>query len=805
MEEELDRWGRVLERVAEQLKDKDLSLAVLGNLEATVDQVRGQVNAARDPVRKNVDSIGELIKALGPPPKEGEPPEAENIAAQRRDLSRQLSVPQGQLAKLDLIVRGSTLLANQIDQARARVVTAQLLVRTPSLLAADTWTRAATEFVAMGKRVATSPGRWSQSEEARRAIAGGYIAGALVSMVAAALLGWFVRRWLIRTFGRKREITDPSYRMRVLAALAEATARTVIPILVVGVAYAALARRGLLFGTFEHLMVGIVWAVVWVSVLRGLPRAMLSPSIPHWRLVHMGDLAARLWYRRALAFAVIIGIDQLIFFPFSSLEPSVLLEFTYTFIGNGALSAVTLAVVLDKRLWRTPEEEARAVALAAGEPPGPPLDESAHRSRWWLVGRVFLGATALAIPITDLAGFGVLAEYIARRLVATEGVLLVAVVLHGMARDLVAAFTRDDEKPPAPDEPASPIYVWSVLLLDIGLVVAIVFFLVPLWGGRWDNIFERIGWALSGFRVGDRTFSLTDVLMGIVVFVVLLVLFRFIRRFLDERVLKQTRMDVGVRDAIKTGIGYVGVVLAALIAIDTAGIDLTGLAVVAGALSVGIGFGMQSVVNNFVSGLILLVERPIKVGDWIVVGQDEGTVRRISVRSTEIQTFSNSTVIVPNSELIAGRVTNWMYKDQSGRAELPIGVAYGSDTAKVREVLLDCVKGREGVKAWPQPYVVFMDFGDSALLFQLRFYVRNVDSRLSIMSDVRFAIDAAFREAGITIPFPQRDVHVVQASGKTKAFESEPEDSAAAPSGRVLPIRSGRRRDDSGIDPDGEA
>jgi small-conductance mechanosensitive channel len=309
---------------------------------------------------------------------------------------------------------------------------------------------------------------------------------------------------------------------------------------------------------------------------------------------------------------------------------------------------------------------------------------------------------------------------------------------------------------------------------------------------------------MSDVTIGGRTFSLTDVLIGMVVFAILFILVRFIQGFLDVRVLRQTRMDVGVRDALKAGIGYVGVVIAALVAIHTAGIDLSGLAIVAGALSVGIGFGMQSIVSNFVSGLILLIERPIKEGDWIVVGQDEGYVKRISVRSTEIQTFSNATVIVPNSELITGSVTNWMYKDKSGRAELPIGVAYGSDTAKVREVLLDCLKGHNGIRAWPQPTVLFMDFGDNALLFQLRFYVNKVDDRLSIASDIRFAIDAAFREAGISIPFPQRDVHVIEASGQPDETEVKPDKAATPQSSKILPIRSGGRADDSGIDQDSD-
>ncbi len=685
-------------------------------------------------------------------------------------------MPVGQQKELELLAQQTSLLASQIAEADKRVRTAQLLVRTPSPLSFESWRKVSSELSALGTRVLAASRAWFRSPEIRGTIGTAYFAAGLFAVFVAAVIGWYVRRWLLRRFGRKPAVAEPSYRVRVLAALASATAYITIPILVAGVAYGALATGGLLVGTFGHLMFGIVDAVVWVSVLIGLPFAMLSPSMPRWRLVRMGDLAARLWYRRALVIAAILGIDGLIVHPLAALEPSLLLQFTYTFIVNSAVAAVTLAVVLDQRLWRTPEEETRAIAIEAGTPPGPPLDKSVRRSRWWLVGRLLMGALALAIPISDLAGFGVLADHITRRMALTGGILLVAIVVHGLARDMVAVFTREEERPPSADEKGSALYVWSVLLLDIGLVVALVILMVPLWGVGWDNIFERIGWALSGFKIGGRTFSFADLLMGIVVFIVLVALVRFYRRFLDERVLQQMRMDRGVRDAIRTGVGYVGYVLAALIAINTAGIDLSGLAIIAGALSVGIGFGMQSIVNNFISGLILLIERPIKVGDWIVVGQDEGFVKRISVRSTEIETFSRSSVIVPNSELIAGRLTNWMYKDQSGRVELPVGVAYGSDTAKVREVLLSCVRGRGDVKAWPQPHVLFMDFGDSALLFELRFFISDVANRLSIASDVRFAIDAAFRKAGITIPFPQRDIHIIEVAGKTEASEAGPED-----------------------------
>ena len=177
----------------------------------------------------------------------------------------------------------------------------------------------------------------------------------------------------------------------------------------------------------------------------------------------------------------------------------------------------------------------------------------------------------------------------------------------------------------------------------------------------------------------------------------------------------------------------------------------------------GIGFGLQSVVNNFVSGLILLFERPIKTGDWIVVGDIEGYVKSIRIRSTQIQTFDRADVIVPNSDLISNPVTNWMLKEARGRIRVPVGVAYGSDTEKVRDILLEVASGHDMVikdGSAPEPQVRFRGFGDSSLDFELRCHIEHIDNRMLVISDLNFAIDKAFREHGIEIPFPQRDIHV---------------------------------------------
>ena len=262
-----------------------------------------------------------------------------------------------------------------------------------------------------------------------------------------------------------------------------------------------------------------------------------------------------------------------------------------------------------------------------------------------------------------------------------------------------------------------------------------------------------------GFKLGEVQIVPLRILLAIVLFAVLVTLARWLQTRLDRRWLTYARMDHGAREAVVTITGYVLITLAALLGLSIAGFHLQNLALIAGALSVGIGFGLQNIVNNFVSGLILLFERPVRTGDWVVVGNTEGYVRRISIRSTQIQTFDHADVIVPNSELIAHQVTNWMLHNRQGRVHIPVGVAYGSDVEKVK-LLLEHI-GREHPSvitdgSSPDPKAMFLGFGETALTFDLRCFVRNIDERAQIISDLNFAIYAAFRAEGIEMPCPNK-------------------------------------------------
>ncbi|MES1944922.1 small-conductance mechanosensitive channel [Salinisphaera sp. PC39] len=304
---------------------------------------------------------------------------------------------------------------------------------------------------------------------------------------------------------------------------------------------------------------------------------------------------------------------------------------------------------------------------------------------------------------------------------------------------------------------------WIAAILYLVLWAGLPLVILHVWGLTEQSLALLSTFGRGGFNVGQVQIVPGRLVAGVLVFAALVIGVRWLAGRLERRWLANTPMEAHTRETVATLCGYVGFVLAGLAGLSYAGFDLTNLALVAGALSVGIGFGLQNIVNNFVSGLILLFERPIRTGDYISVGSTEGFVRRLRIRSTEIETWDGISVVVPNSELIANHVTNWMLRDRHGRVTVSVGVAYGSDTQLVKRLLLEAAEAHPQVVvdehgSTPLPIVFFAGFGDSSLDFQLKAFVTDIARRYRVASDLNFAIDAAFREHGVTIPFPQRDL-----------------------------------------------
>jgi small-conductance mechanosensitive channel len=302
----------------------------------------------------------------------------------------------------------------------------------------------------------------------------------------------------------------------------------------------------------------------------------------------------------------------------------------------------------------------------------------------------------------------------------------------------------------------------KVLFLILIFFIALPLSLDFLMGTR---LSKYVSWLESGISIGGTKITIINIAYLVIFLVFFIFVSRIIRDTLQNRILPRTRLDIGARASFVNIVIYTFWILAIYTGINILGINLSSLAFMAGALGIGIGFGLQNVVNNFVSGIILLFDPSIQVGDMVQIGDDWGTVNRINIRTTIIQTFDNASLIIPNSQMISNKVTNWSFKDPKVRRQVDVGVAYGSDVQLVHKILLQIVNDMPEIMNDPAPRVDFTDFADSALIFRIRFWITSPEFWLAAPTELRFKIDEEFKKNGIEIAFPQQDIHIRSASG----------------------------------------
>jgi len=372
-----------------------------------------------------------------------------------------------------------------------------------------------------------------------------------------------------------------------------------------------------------------------------------------------------------------------------------------------------------------------------------------------------IGAMTIIAAILGYIGF---ARFVSQQIVITGAILATMYIGFLSARALsdLGAFTGTslgrflDEKFHFDEVTEDRVGLALSIFIDMLVLLIGIPLILMQWGFQWGDITTMAARIMREINIGSISISLAGIITGIVVFVIGFFVTRWFQTWLDESVLTRSRTDAGVRNSIRTVVGYAGLAVAALIGISAAGINLSSLALVAGGLSLGIGFGLQNIVQNFVSGLILLAERPFKAGDWIVAGSVSGTVKKISVRATEIETFQRQTVILPNSELINAAVGNWTHRNKVGRIDIKVIVAYGSDARKVHSVLLEVARSHPAVLRNPDPFVLLGNIGDAGLEFEIRVFLADITSSMGVQNELRFAILEALVNEDIMISYAPR-------------------------------------------------
>ena len=758
-----------LERQFDTIKSSDVELSLQ---RSEIERLNTAMDQAAEALKPRIDAAKLQLDKLGPAPKDKQPSEAQQVAAERTRLTTIVSTLEGAFKSTELVkVRASQLTA-RIQSSRHGLFTRNLFQRSGSPLLPGIWRQITAEYGNAHRQMEAVLGTWRGIIMARLPSA--------AMVVSAALLAYLLLRWLItrplRRIMPSGRSHPPTYARRAAAAAIAAPVYAAPGIAAACVLYFGADTYELIYSRVEALTDQIFQAAIIVIAVSALAHAILQPNRPEWRLMDLSDSASRSLKRSTLAIAYVYGIDQVLKEAIRLLVLPLPFSVVLSFVTSLAFAGLLLKVVATPFI---PAKRSTQPVLAEGDKPPLPGDPAADprptlsrfTPRWLKFPLLVLATGIVAFAIT---GFVALSRFTAGQVVITGSFVVLVSLFHlaikTMERTIASPKTLLGgwmSKGLGVEEGQRRVIARTLsILLHIVLATVAIPALFLAWGFSSDDVLAGSKQAMLGFQVGQTRVSLIRILLAFAILLALLFSTRLLQRWLRSEILRPDRMDPGIANSIHQGIGYAGSALAILVAVSFGGIDITNLAIVAGALSVGIGFGLQSIVNNFVSGLILLVERPIKVGDLILLrGGGQGFVRSISVRSTEIETAEKSSLIVPNSELITNVVTNWTHRNALARVSVKVNASYKSDPAKVLTVLRDVVANAPLAMQQPPPYVSLDNLGPDALEFSLGCVISDVSKSGEAQTQLRIAVYQAFIANGIEFPTAERDIYLRDLDG----------------------------------------
>ena len=735
----LDQLGNQLDALKAALKSKHPT-APLADLRGSALAVQDQARQLAASLAPQMAALQAQLAVLGPPPVKGAPPEASEVAAQRRQLDKAQAALDAQIKQAQLLSQNALQLAAQLTGLRNDEFQARLASRTASPFTRAFWADPARTFpddlARLNRLGVRGADAWRNAWQPpnRQPL--------LVCLIGAALLlgvgRWLLDRLLLSLATRR--VPDGHLRRSAMAVAVALTAVFTTG-LAAQLAYLGLNWNDILDPDLDGLARAVVRLVLFAAYVTGLGRALLSVRRPSWRLPELSDLAAQrlgpfpwLLGAAALLFGLIERISRTIG---SSLPATVATRGLMALVISGLIGAAWL------RLRRAGQQQ---VAEGVVEP----------RPLWvGLLGIVVV--LALLVSWLGVAtGYIALGFFVAVQMLWVGVVVTSAYLLFHLLNDLIHTLLsprgRGGQRlqatfdwPPHALEQTAILLAGTTQVLLFLLALAIV--LTPFGAGPADLLASAGRSFSDGMKLGDLTIYPRSILIAALVLMLGVLLLRMLKRWLRDQLLPKSTMEPGLQDSIVTLLGYLGGLLVLVLTLAALKVNLTSITWIVSALSVGIGFGLQAIVQNFISGLILLVERPVKVGDWVSLGTVEGDIRRINVRATEIQLWDRSTVIVPNSQLITENVRNVTQSNALGRVLIKLPMPLDTDPGKVRGLVLEVLNAHSGTLSTPAPLVRLDNLDDGAMTFNCVAYVNSPRDAGSVKSDLLFEILERLRVA----------------------------------------------------------
>lgn len=733
-----------LETATQLLRRPNLSDDELANLKIALEKLR---TASAERSLKLLAPLGEVtqqLNSLGAAPAAGAK-EDEGVAQSRADLTATRDKLQSLKAQLDVVTVGAEQASKSVSILQREQFFGRIFDRTRSILNPQLWYDLVTGFGVLFTGLGLLLRNWWTDVSQTAQPVGLLMIPVIVLAcgVVFRLINRFFARWLTGYAAVGRPIDNMTRLWIVLRALLVTCAAIIILFFPIRL---SLEMSGYFSDATPRMI--MLWEALrdtfsFTIFYYILARRIAAPGRPEIRIVDLDDRsAAQFTFLAGLTAFAAAFAKQL-----SNVSGGMFLGLNYT-QGQSGLGALTLLILVS------------IILLVLRNQPGLPDEDKRRFYFGWAAklvplvwGLVFIGFAAL------LFGYLALADYIAHQIVRTTMVVtLVFLVYHLLDAMVQASFDPQSHFGTflrritgLGERAIERLGLLFRTTVDLILVIGGIPLLLLLWTLNWVDLRGLINTLALGITIGDVTILPATVAIMLMILVAGIVATKLFNSWLDHRILSDTRIKKGVQDSIITGSTYVGYFLAGVFALTAAGVDFSSLAIIAGALGLGIGLGLQSIINNFVSGVILLAERPIRVGDWVSLPEGEGIVRRINVRSTEIETFDSCSIILPNSALVTEPVKNWTHNDDMGRFSIDVVVDYDTDAEVMKKLLIETTRAHPKVLSHPAPTVLLTSFGKNGLEFVVRAFVADVLLGAQVSSDIRFTLLSRFREQGITI------------------------------------------------------